>query len=78
MARWSTEYRYFLKRLKEAREDAGLSQRQAAAQLGRLQSYISKSELANAVDVVNWRSSLNSTERTVLFLPESLSGRPRP
>ncbi len=53
MARWSPEYRYFLKQLVQAREEAGLSQRQAAAKLHRLQSYVSKCETGERrVDVV--------------------------
>jgi transcriptional regulator with XRE-family HTH domain len=44
MSRWSEEYRLFLGLLKEARKDAGLSQRQAAKKLGRRQAYIWKSE----------------------------------
>lgn len=46
-------YRRFRKLLRQARLDAGLSQRQAAAKLGRLQAFISKVETGERrVDVV--------------------------
>jgi len=38
-------YRYLLKRLREARESAGLTQTQVAKALGRPQSYVTKCEL---------------------------------
>lgn len=37
-------YRAFRKKLRQARLDAGLTQREVAAKLGRLQSYIVKCE----------------------------------
>ena len=37
-------YKLFLQRLKQAREDAGLTQVQVARRLGRPQSYVSKIE----------------------------------
>ncbi len=80
MARWSTDYRLFLKRLVQARRDAGISQRQAAARLGRLQSYISKSELGERrVDVIELAEFANLYHKDLYyFIPESLSGhRPR-
>lgn len=46
-------YDLFLKMLREAREGAGLSQRQAARKLDRTQAYVSKSETGERrVDVV--------------------------
>ncbi len=39
------EYRYLLKRLREARKKAGLTQVEVAAALGRPQSYVNKCEL---------------------------------
>lgn len=41
---WSERYQYLLVRLKEARYQAGLTQAEAAALLGKTQSYISKVE----------------------------------
>jgi len=40
----SERYRAFLTKLRQAREDSGLTQRQVAEQLGRLQSFVEKSE----------------------------------
>jgi transcriptional regulator with XRE-family HTH domain len=49
----SADYVRFARRLREAREDAGLSQAQAARRLGRGQSYVSKSESGERrVDVI--------------------------
>ena len=53
MARRSAAYRLFLKRLREARLAAGLTQAQVAAKLQRPQSYVSKCESGERrVDVV--------------------------
>jgi transcriptional regulator with XRE-family HTH domain len=41
---YSQDYRAFLKRLKNARKEAGLTQKQAAKSLGKNQSFISKCE----------------------------------
>lgn len=41
----SAEYRYLLKRLREARVKAGLTQVEVAKAMGRPQSYVTKSEL---------------------------------
>lgn len=40
-----TEYQQFLKRLRQARLDAGLTQTQVAKKLRKLQTYVSKAEL---------------------------------
>ena len=53
MARRSAAYRLFLKRLREARRTAGLTQAQVAAKLRRPQSFVSKCESGERrVDVV--------------------------
>ena len=50
---FSPRYDEFLKLLKAAREDAGLSQRQAAEKMERTQSYVAKSETGERrVDVI--------------------------
>jgi transcriptional regulator with XRE-family HTH domain len=41
---YSQDYQVFLKKLKEAREEAGLTQLQVANTLGKNQSFISKCE----------------------------------
>ena len=57
MARRSAEYASFLKRLRLAREQASLSQTEAARRLGRPQSFISKCESGERrVDVVELRA----------------------
>lgn len=51
--RWQAEYRQFLARLVEARQAAQLTQREVAAQLGRTQAFVWKSETGERrVDVV--------------------------
>lgn len=53
MARRTAEYARFLRRLRHAREQAGLSQAAAARRLGKGQSYIWKSEVGERrVDVI--------------------------
>jgi transcriptional regulator with XRE-family HTH domain len=50
---YEDEYRVFVKRLKKAREEAGLTQVQVAKKLGSSQAYISKVESAQLrVDVI--------------------------
>ena len=57
MARRSPEYQTFLKRLKQARERAGLTQVEAARRLGRPQSFVSKCESGERrVDIVELRA----------------------
>ena len=49
----SAEYHAFLQRLQQARNEAGLTQEQVAARLGRPQSYVSKSESGERrVDII--------------------------
>jgi transcriptional regulator with XRE-family HTH domain len=50
---WQDQYTRFRSRLIEAREQSGLSQRDAARLLGRTQSFVAKSETGERrVDVV--------------------------
>lgn len=57
MARRSAEYASFLKRLRGARERAGLTQAETARRLGKPQSYISKCESGERrVDVVELKA----------------------
>ena len=56
-SRYSRAYERFLTRLRRARNEAGLTQVQVAKQLGRPQSYVSKSESGERrVDVVELAS----------------------
>lgn len=53
MARRGPEYSRFLRRLRAARERAGLSQAEAARRLGKGQAYVWKSEVGERrVDVI--------------------------
>lgn len=53
----TAEYAAFARRLREAREEAGLSQEQAARRLGRGQSFVSKCESGERrVDVVELKA----------------------
>lgn len=57
MARRSADYATFLRRLRRARTDANMSQSQAAAKLGKPQSFISKCESGERrVDVVELKA----------------------
>lgn len=68
MARRSPEYSAFLKRLKRAREVAGLTQTEAARQLGKPQSFVSKSESGERrVDVVELQHFARLYEVPVAF-----------
>ena len=50
---YSSEYQEFLKRLRQAREEAGMTQAEVAAILGKPQSFVSKCEVGERrVDVV--------------------------
>jgi transcriptional regulator with XRE-family HTH domain len=53
MARLSAEYTRFLRRLRLAREKAGLTQDEAARRLGKRQAFVWKSEVGERrVDVI--------------------------
>jgi transcriptional regulator with XRE-family HTH domain len=53
VARRGADYARFLKRLRAAREKAGLSQAEAARRLGKGQAYVWKSEVGERrVDVI--------------------------
>jgi len=56
MARRSADYTRFLRRLRLARENAGLTQAEAARRLGKRQAYVWKSEVGERrVDVIELR-----------------------
>ena len=57
MGRYDDEYREFLRRLRLARLEAGLTQKQVAKLLNKSQSYVSKCESGERrVDVVELRA----------------------
>ena len=50
---YSPEYQHFLTRLRQARKDAGLTQREVAKRLGNPQSFVSKCESGERrIDVI--------------------------
>lgn len=57
----SRRYRTFLGRLRQAREEAGLTQEQVARQLGRPQTWVSKCELGERrvdfVELEDWAAA---------------------
>jgi transcriptional regulator with XRE-family HTH domain len=57
MAKYDDEYREFLSKLRAARIEAGLTQKQVAKLLNKAQSYVSKCESGERrVDVVELRA----------------------
>jgi len=70
-------YRAFLHRLRASRERAGLTQREAAQRLNRLQSYVSKCELGerrvDAVEVVEFAQLYRVTLEELLIGPLNTS-----
>lgn len=74
---WQKEYEEMRRRLREARESAGLTQRDAARLLGRQQSYIAKSETGerrvDAIELLQF-STAYGVELDSL-LPRRASGR---
>jgi transcriptional regulator with XRE-family HTH domain len=52
-AEYEEQYRAFLRRLRQARQDAGLTQEEVASRLGKPQSFVSKCESGERrVDVI--------------------------
>jgi transcriptional regulator with XRE-family HTH domain len=76
-AYWNSAYAHFRQRLVAAREAAGLTQRDAAARLGRSQSFVAKSESGERrVDVVELLEFARAYGRPLTyFVPHGLSPR---
>lgn len=71
MARRSPEYARFLRRLRLAREKAGLSQAEVARRLGKGQAYVWKSEVGERrVDAVELRAFARIYGVSVMFFYE--------
>lgn len=68
-------YQEFRERLIRAREDAGLSQRAAAAVLGRTQSFVAKSETGERrVDVIELAAFARAYGKPIgFFLPSRIA-----
>ncbi len=67
----SAPYRQFLQLLRAARLDAGLTQAEAAAELGKPQSFVSKCESGERrVDVIELEAIANVYQKPIqYFLP---------
>ena len=71
---YSVRYREFLKRLKAARIDAGLTQQEVAAKLDVPQSYISKCESGERrVDVIELADLAEIYKKPLQYFAESIS-----
>ena len=71
MARRTAEYARFLRRLRLAREQAGLSQAETARRLGKGQAYVWKSEVGERrVDAVELRAFARVYGVSVMFFYE--------
>ena len=65
---YSTEHRYIVERLREARKAAGLDQRNAAKLLKVSQSYISKIEAGQRrIDVIQLKQFARIYKKTLSF-----------
>jgi len=65
---WSSEYKAFLKKLRQARLDAGLTQIQAAKKLSKPQSYVSKCESGERrVDVIELKKMATLYNRPLSY-----------
>jgi transcriptional regulator with XRE-family HTH domain len=65
---YSDTYRQFLERLRQARRESGLSQEEAAAALGRPQSYVSYCETGGRrVDVEELRQFARLYRKPISF-----------
>jgi len=65
---YTPEYRRFLVRLRQARQDAGLDQREAAKRLGKSQFYVSRCETgARRVDIAELIRFAKAYDKPVIF-----------
>jgi len=66
------EYRQFLKRLRQARIDSGLTQAQVAKKLRNIQTYVSKAELGERrLDIIEVHEFARVYGKSLsYFLPE--------
>ena len=74
----TTRYRAFLARLRQARAEAGLTQEEVAARLGRPQTWVSKCELGERrVDFVEIEDFAVAFEKPLEFFRTKTPGRGR-
>jgi len=75
-AYWTAAYQRFRIRLIEAREQANLTQREAALRLGRSQSFVAKSESGERrVDVVELAEFARLYRQPIAFFLTTSSGK---
>lgn len=68
---YSKEHRYVIERLKKARKEAGLDQKDVAGRLGRTQSYVSKMESGQRrIDIVLLKELANIYKRKLNYFVE--------
>ena len=69
---YSDEHKYFVRRLREARETAGFEQARVAKLLGKTQSYVSKIESGQRrVDLIQLREFAKIYKRSLNYFISS-------
>jgi transcriptional regulator with XRE-family HTH domain len=77
-AYWTAAYGRFRQQLVAARDEAGLTQREAAARLGRSQSFVAKSESGERrVDIVELLEFARVYGRSITYFISRASGTKR-
>ncbi len=65
---YSTDYKYLIKRLKQARLERGLDQTQVAKLIGKSQSYISKIEAGQCrIDIIQLKEFAKVYKKRLYF-----------
>ena len=65
---YSKDHKYLVDRLKKAREEAGLNQKDAAKSLGRSQSYLSKIESGQVrIDIVQLKEFAKKYKKDISY-----------
>jgi transcriptional regulator with XRE-family HTH domain len=77
--RWPAAYLAFTRRLIAAREEAGLTQREAALRLRRSQSFVAKSETGERrVDIVELLAFARAYDRAPDYFFANITKTPEP
>jgi len=75
---YSSQYRRLLARMRSARRARGITQRELAGRLGRLQSYVSKVETGERrIDVVEYLHFMRAIEGEPFALLREIEGEYR-
>jgi transcriptional regulator with XRE-family HTH domain len=65
---YQNEYRQIAEKLKKARNEAGLTQKDVSERIGKPQSYISKAESAEQrIDIVELKQFANLYKKTINY-----------